>query len=140
MISEKCGFCSCVLKSIPEIEDHYRDEMLKTTPFSKVILTLLIVILMSLLWRDVIIVKKSFLNLGKRLGKKHLRLIANPNSNLIVRRIGSKYLKFSINFDRHKKFYDFYTPEKVIRQFIEDVALKIPNEEGEFKLISNLMN
>ena len=25
MISEKCGFCSRVLKSIRDIEDHYRD-------------------------------------------------------------------------------------------------------------------
>ena len=86
------------------------------------------------------LVKNSSLSLAKKARhylSKHLRLIANPNTNLIIRRIDNKYLEFSINYDT---FYDFYDSEKVIRQFIEDVSLKIPNREGEFKLVSNLMN
>ena len=146
MISEKCEFCSRVLKSIQEIEDHSRDVHSTTVENNPVFKNYFNVVNSDpheFIMEGCDYCKKLFFESGKKARhylSKHLRPIANPNSSLIIRKIGSKYLEFSINYDKHKNFYDFYTPEKVIRQFIEDVFLKIPNEEGEFKLVSNLMN
>ena len=135
MILEKCGFCSRVLKSIQVIEDHYRDVHSTTVENNPVFKNYFDVVNSDpheFIMEGCDNCKKNFFESGKKARhylSKHLTLIANLNSSLIIRRIGSKYLEFSINYDKHKNSYDFYTPEKVIRQFIEDVSVKIPNEE-----------
>ena len=71
--------------------------------------------------------------------RKHLKLNGN-NNDFLIRRIGNKFIEFSIDNDRFKNSCDFFTPDKIIASFIEAVANKIPDEEGEFRTVFLIMN
>ena len=59
---------------------------------------------------------------------------------MIVRRIGDRFIEFSIDYKRFSKLYDFTKSEKIIFDFIENVSRKIPNANGEFRLICCIVN
>ena len=46
-----------------------------------------------------------------------------------------EFIEFTIDSKRFSKFYDFTKPEKIIFDFIENVSHKIPDANGEFRLI-----
>ena len=54
----------------------------------------------------------------------------------MIRKIGDKYIEFSIGYSRHDKRYDFKDPEDVLSDFIANVARVIPDANGEFCLVS----
>ena len=76
---------------------------------------------------------------AKHFLRKHLKLNGNSN-NILIRRIGNRFIEFSIDYDRFKNAYDFFDPDKIIGSFIEAVARKIPDEEGEFRTVFSIMN
>ena len=74
--------------------------------------------------------------------RKHLKLLSVNRNNLLIRRVGNKFMEFSIDYTRHGKIYNFKNPEKVINDFIENVARVVPppNENGEFRLVCCIVN
>ena len=70
---------------------------------------------------------------------KDLKLNGN-NNNILIRRIGNRFIEFSIDYDHFKNDYDFFNPDKIIGSFIEAVARKISDEEGEFRTVFSIMN
>ena len=64
----------------------------------------------------------------------------NSNNNILIRRIGNRFITFSIDYDPFKNVSDFFDPDKIIGSFIETVARKIPDEEGEFGTMFSIMN
>ena len=71
--------------------------------------------------------------------RKHLKLNGN-NNNILMRRMANRFIEFSIDYDRFKNVHDFFDPDKIIGNFIEAVARKIPDEEGEFGIVFSIMN
>ena len=76
---------------------------------------------------------------AKHFLRKHLKLNGN-NNNILIRRIGNRLIEFSIDYDRFKNVYGFFVPDKTICSFIEALARKIPDEEGEFRTVFLIMN
>ena len=73
--------------------------------------------------------------------RKHVKLLSVTRNNLLIRRVGTKFIEFSIDYIRHGRVDDFKEPEKVINDFIENVARLVPSgENGEFKLIYCIVN
>ena len=71
--------------------------------------------------------------------RKHLKLNGN-NNNILIQRICNRFIEFSIEYDPFKNVYDFFDPDEITDSFIEAVARKIPDEEGEFKKRFSIMN
>ena len=59
---------------------------------------------------------------------------------MIIRKIGEKYIEFSIDNARFGKVCDFKNPEKVLNEFIDNVARMIPDPSGEFGLVCCIVN
>ena len=53
----------------------------------------------------------------------------------MIRKVGDKFIEFSINHSLHGKVYSFKDTEKVLNDFIDDVARVIPEANEEFCLI-----
>ena len=139
---EKFGFCSRSLASIPELIDHYATSHNTTKDNSPVIESYLDVLTAPPSEFFIQVCEccgKTFFD-GKQKAKhylsKHLRLNVN-NNNLLMRRICNRFIEFSIDYERFKYPYDFFTPDKIITSFIEAVARKSP---GEFRTIFSIMN
>ena len=49
-------------------------------------------------------------------------------------------MEFNIDYKRHSNVYDFKNPDKVIGDFIENVARHLFEAEGEFRLICCIVN
>ena len=49
-------------------------------------------------------------------------------------------MEFNIDYKRHSNVYDFKNPDKVIGDFIENVARHLSEAEGEFRLICCIVN
>ena len=76
---------------------------------------------------------------AKHFLRKHLKLDGN-NNNILIQRIGNRFIEFSIDYDRFKNVCDFFDAGKIIGSFIEAVARKTPDEEGEFRTVFSIMN
>ena len=73
--------------------------------------------------------------------RKHLKLLYVTRNNLLIRRVGNKFIEFSIDYTRHGRVYDFKDPDKVRNGFIENVArLVLSGENGKFRLVCCLVN
>ena len=73
--------------------------------------------------------------------RKHVKLLSATRNNLLKRRVGNKFIEFSIDYTRHGRVYDFKDPDKVINDFIENVARLVPSGEiGEFRLVCCIVN
>ena len=59
---------------------------------------------------------------------------------MIVRRIGNRFIEFSVDYHRFSEVYDFTKPEKIIFDLIENVSSKIPDANCEFHLICCIVN
>ena len=142
---ENCGFCSRSLNSIPEFIDHYSNSH-KTTkdnsPVFKSYVDLLTKPSSQFFMAGCEYCGKIIFDAkqkAKRYLRKHLKLNGN-NNDLLIRRIDNKFIEFTINYDRFKNSYDFFTPDKIIASFIQAVVNKIPDEEGEFRTVFSIMN
>ena len=51
--------------------------------------------------------------------QKDLELLPAPRNDILNRKIGDKFIKFSISYRRHMSLYDFKNPDKVIYNFRE---------------------
>ena len=72
--------------------------------------------------------------------RKHLKLLPVGRENLMIRKVGDKFIEFSIDYSQHGKIYNFKDPEKVLNDFIDNVARVIPEANGEFRLICCIVN
>ena len=71
---------------------------------------------------------------------RHLKLFSTNQDNLLIRRIGNRFIEFSINFNRFGKICDFKVPEKALNEFIENISQELPNVVGEFRLVFCIVN
>ena len=72
---------------------------------------------------------------------KHVKLLSVNSNNLLIQRVGNKFIEFSIDYTWHGKIYNFNNPEKFIDDFIENVAHVVPtNKNGKFRLICCIVN
>ena len=141
---EKCGVCSCTLTSIPQLIDHYANSHNTTkgnSPVFESYVDLLTKPSLEFFMEECEYCCKTFF-VGKLKAKhflrKHLKLNGN-NNNILIRRIGNRYIEFSIDYDRFKNVYDFFDSDKIMGSFIEAVARKIPDEEGEFRTVFSII-
>ena len=73
--------------------------------------------------------------------RKHVKLLSVTRNNLLMRRVGTKFIEISIDYIRHGRVDVFKEPDKVINDFIQNVARLVPSgENGEFKLIYCIVN
>ena len=59
---------------------------------------------------------------------------------MLIRRIGNRFIEFSIDLNRFGKIYGFKNLEKVLNEFIENISREIPDAVGEFHLIFCIVN
>ena len=142
---EKCGFCSRSLTSILKLIDHYANSHNTTkgnSPVFESYVDLLIKPSSEFFMEESEYCCKTIFD-GKLKAEhflmKHLKLNGN-NNNILIRRIGNRFIEFSIDYDRFKNVYDFFDPDKIIGSFIEAVERKISGEEGEFRTVFSIMN
>ena len=70
--------------------------------------------------------------------QEHLRLLTVSKNDILIRKIGDKFIEFSIHYLRHSNLYDFENPNKVIEDFIDTASRHILEVEGEFRLFAAL--
>ena len=81
------------------------------------------------------------LSKSKHILKNHLKILdTSLVDNMIGRRIGDRFIEFTTDSKHFSKFYNFTKPEKIIFDFIENVSRKIPDANGEFRLICCIVN
>ena len=142
---EKCGFCSRTLTSIPELVDHYANSHNTTkdnSPVFESYVDLSAKPSPEFFMKEFEYCGKRFFDgklKAKHFLRNHLKLNGN-NNNVLIRRIGNRFIVFSIDYDRFKNVCDFFDLDKIIGSFIEAVARKIPDEEGEFRAVFLIMN
>ena len=141
---EKCGFCSRTLTSILELTDHYansHDTTKDNSPVFERYMDLLTNPSSEFFMEECEHCGKTFFDRklkAKHFFRKHLKL--NGNNNILILRIGNRFIEFCIDYDRFKNVYDFFDLDKIIGSFIEAVARKIPDEEGEFRTVFSIIN
>ena len=88
--------------------------------------------------------KKKFLNSrarGRHLLSCHFeKSSSSEEQGITIKQIGSTFLEYSIDYKRFSKQYDFKNPDKIIREFIDNVSAKLEDNEGEFHLVSCIVN
>ena len=72
--------------------------------------------------------------------RHYLKLFPASKRDILIQKIGNRFLEFSVDYVRHSKAYDFMNPNKVINEFIEIVARLIPIANGEFRLVCCIAN
>ena len=72
--------------------------------------------------------------------RKHLKLLPASANNKLIRKVGDRFMEFSIDYTRHGKIYDFKDPDKIINDFIENVTRLVPEANGDFRLICCIVN
>ena len=58
----------------------------------------------------------------------------------MIQKIGNRFIEFSIDYIHHSETCDFMNPNKVINEFIENVARLTPKANGEFRLLCCIVN
>ena len=71
--------------------------------------------------------------------QNHLKLLPITKNDMLIRKAG-KFMEFSIEYKHHSNVYDFKNSDKVIGDFIENVARHLSEAEGEFRLICCIVN
>ena len=113
---QKCGFCSCTLTSILELIDHYANSHNATkdnSPVFESYVDLLTKTSSEFFMEESEYCDKTFFDgklKSKHFLRKHLKLSGN-NNNILIRRIGSRFIEFSIGYNRFKNVYDFFDPD-----------------------------
>ena len=69
-----------------------------------------------------------------------MKLLTVNRDKLIIRKIGEKYIEFSIDNARFDKVYNFKNLEKALNEFIDNVACVIPDASDEFCLVYCIVN
>ena len=73
--------------------------------------------------------------------RKHVKLLSVNRNNLLTAGVSKKSKEFSIDYTRHGRVYDFKDPDKVINDFIKNLARLVPSgQNGEFSLICCIGN
>ena len=72
--------------------------------------------------------------------RKHLKLLLASANKMLIRKVGDRFMEFSIDYTRHGKIYDFKNLDKIINDFIENVARFVPEANGEFRSICCVVN
>ena len=68
--------------------------------------------------------------------RKHVKLLSVTRNNLLIQRVGNKFIEFSIDYTHHGSVYGFKDPSKVITNFTENIARLVRSGEiGEFRLV-----
>ena len=69
-----------------------------------------------------------------------MKLLSVIRDKLIIRKIGEKYIEFCIDYARFGKVYNFKNSEKVLKEFIDNIAPVIPDASGELRLVCCIVN
>ena len=141
-----CRFCNRTLDSTQDIISHYNDvhsiKKENSPTFENYI---------DAISRDQMFVVESceycnsppFFNLklkAKHYLCKHLKLLPVGRENLMIRKVGDKFIAFSIYYSWHGKVYNFKDPEKVLNDSTDNVTRGIPEANGEFRLVYCIVN
>ena len=62
---------------------------------------------------------------AKLLVKQHLKLFGSTVNDLLIRRLGSRLIEFSIDYVRFSSVYDFKNPDRIIRNFINRISREL---------------
>ena len=147
-MNKQCRFCSCSLKSVEDVVDHYR-RAIKTDnspTFEKYVDA---ITRHSYRPRQMFVEfckfcsNPPFFDLKEKVEhylQEHLRLLTVSKNDILIRKIGDKFIEFSIDYSRHSNLYDFENPNKVIKDFIDTASRYILEVEGELRLICCMVN
>ena len=69
-----------------------------------------------------------------------MKLLLASANKMLIRKVGDRFMEFSIDYTRHGKIYDFKNLDKIINDFIENVARFVPEANGEFRSICCVVN
>ena len=72
--------------------------------------------------------------------KRHLKLSESGVKDLIIGRVGKKFIEFIFDYSRFSDRYEFTDPKIIISDFIKKVAWKLGNREGEIRFICCIVN
>ena len=62
---------------------------------------------------------------------KHLKLLPASANNMLIRKVGDRFMEFSIDYTHHDKICEFKDPDKINNDFIENVARLVPKANCE---------
>ena len=126
MLNENCSFCPAVLKGAKNFRDHYKDvhNITGSNPVFDRYLENLSSNSVVLLTSQCDFCNKFFHDnrtKAKHLVKKHLKLFRSNVNDLLIRRVGSRFLEFGIHYARFGSVYNFKDPDCIIRNFIHSL-------------------
>ena len=115
MLHENCSFCLAVLESVENVRDHHKDvhSITESNPIFDQYLENLSSNSAVLLTSQRDYCNKFFHNNRtkvKYLVKKDLKLFDSNVNDLLIRRVGSRFIEFSIDYAPFGSFYNFKDP------------------------------
>lgn len=142
---QHCRFCSQSLKSLQEVLDHYKERHGINKGNSSIFENYIDAISRNAPQMFVEYCEKihRFFDLrvkAEHYLHNHLKLLPASRNDMLIRRVGDKFIEFSIDYTQHSNIYDFKNPGKVIGDFIENVAHLVLDVNGEFRLICCIVN
>ena len=149
-MNQQCCFCFRSLKSVEDVVDRYKESHgIKTDnspTFEKYVDS---ISRHSYRPRQILVEfcefcsNPPFFDLKKKAEyflQEHLRLLPVTKNDILIRKIGNKFIEFSIDYLRHSNLYNFESPNKAIEDFIDTGSRHIPEVDGEFRLIGCIVN
>ena len=126
MLNENCSFWPAVLESVENVRDHYKDihNIADGKPFFDRYLENLSSNSIALLTSQCDFCNKFFHDnktKAKHVVKKHLKLFGSNVNDLMITRVGSRFIEISINYAHFRSAYNFKDPDSIIRNFINRV-------------------
>ena len=126
MLNENCSFWPTVLESVEKVWYHYKDvhNITDSNPIFDRYLENLSSNSIALLTSQCDFCNKFFHannTKAKHLVKKHLKLFDSNVNDLMITRVGSRFIEFSIDYARFSSAYNFKDPDSIIRNFINRV-------------------
>ena len=145
MLNENSSFCPAVLESVKNVRDHYKDvhNITDSNPVFDRYLQNLSSNSVVLLTSQCDFSNRFFHDNGnkaKHLVKKLLKLFDSNVNDLLIRRVGSRFIEFSIVYACLGSVYNFKDPDSIIRNFINRVSRGLGDREGEFRLVFSITN
>ena len=123
-MNQQCRFCSRSLKSVEEVVDHYKESHGIKTDNSPTFDSYVDAITRhSNRPRQIFVEfcefskRRPFFDLKTKAEhylQEHLQILPVSRSDILIRKIGGKFIEFSIDYSRHSALYHFKNPGKVI--------------------------